>query len=172
MRRVLFPILLVGAGLLLVIWVLVGTQFLGGDSEDAVAGTVPSQDDGPQLLGRVDNAGAVTQGIEVHGDWTIEVFNPDGTLADQRVFTNELEENGAKLLSGILAGNITFSRWYLWVGSAAGEHPCTSDFDGSPLQCQVRQTDAPQSSITNNFYTLTVEGPVDLSEPGTVTMIG
>jgi len=43
------------------------------------------------------------EGIKVHGHWTIEVRNPDGTLADRREFENSLSQpTGAQILAGFL----------------------------------------------------------------------
>jgi hypothetical protein len=43
--------------------------------------------------------------IKVHGHWTIDVRNPDGSLASHNEFENALVANGATLLSGLLAHN-------------------------------------------------------------------
>jgi len=43
------------------------------------------------------------EGIKVHGHWTIEIHNPDGTLADRREFENSLSQStGAQILAGLL----------------------------------------------------------------------
>jgi hypothetical protein len=48
------------------------------------------------------------EGIVVHGHWTIEVKNPDGTVAARQEFENALDPNeGADLLTGLLAGTYT-----------------------------------------------------------------
>lgn len=48
------------------------------------------------------------EGIKVHGHWTIEVRNPDGTLVTHREFENSLQPSGGALLANIIAGT-TFS---------------------------------------------------------------
>jgi len=40
-----------------------------------------------------------SEGITVHGHWVIDVKNPDGTLAEHRVFENSLVDNGFTLVS-------------------------------------------------------------------------
>jgi hypothetical protein len=51
------------------------------------------------------------EGIQVHGHWTIEVRDPDGTLKAHREFENSLvgvgAGNGADLLTGLLLGTVT-----------------------------------------------------------------
>jgi hypothetical protein len=43
------------------------------------------------------------EGLKVHGHWTIDVRNPDGTLASHHEFENALTLNGQQLLSRVLA---------------------------------------------------------------------
>jgi len=44
------------------------------------------------------------EGITVHGHWTIEVKNPDGTVASRHEFENKISPIGADLLTGLLSG--------------------------------------------------------------------
>ena len=50
------------------------------------------------------------EGIKVHGHWTIEVRNPDGTVASHREFENSLNTtdqfNGPMLLGNLLMGSV------------------------------------------------------------------
>jgi hypothetical protein len=56
--------------------------------------------------------GSQQEGIAVHGHWTIEVRNPDGTLADRREFENSFVCNqGAQLMSNVLARVWTPGGW-------------------------------------------------------------
>src|SRR3989442_5421961 len=50
---------------------------------------------------RAESKGGQVEGIKVHGHWTIEVRNPDGTLVTRREFENGLV--GASGLAQILA---------------------------------------------------------------------
>jgi len=60
------------------------------------------------------------EGITVHGHWTIEVRNPDGTLASRRAFDNELINSGSTLLGNLLAGTVAPGGWELIL---AGTNP-------------------------------------------------
>lgn len=52
------------------------------------------------------------EGIKIHGHWTIEVRNPDGTLAARREFENSINAySGAQLVSAALTGGITMGGW-------------------------------------------------------------
>lgn len=61
-------------------------------------------------------------GIEVHGDWTIEIKNPDGSLAGRHQFKNALVSSGAQTLAGLLHGTAARGRWFLLLGGATS--PC------------------------------------------------
>ncbi|MGC2832601.1 MAG: hypothetical protein WB994_23420 [Candidatus Acidiferrum sp.] len=45
------------------------------------------------------------EGIKVHGHWTIEVKNPDGTVVTHREFENSIQPTGAAYLAALLSGN-------------------------------------------------------------------
>jgi len=44
------------------------------------------------------------EGIQVHGHWTIDVYNPDGSLDDHHEFDNALSEPGVDSLVRLLTG--------------------------------------------------------------------
>lgn len=49
--------------------------------------------------------GAMAQdGIQVHGDWEVIVTNPDGSVAQRRLFANALVNTGGILLAKLMAG--------------------------------------------------------------------
>ena len=47
-------------------------------------------------------------GIQVHGNWTVEVRNPDGSLATRKQFTNSFE--GQQLVAGLLSLDVEVTR--------------------------------------------------------------
>src|ERR1700689_5452346 len=54
------------------------------------------------------------EGIIVHGHWTLEVKNPDGTVVERREFENALDPfEGADLLTGVLSGEYTPLGFYV-----------------------------------------------------------
>lgn len=54
------------------------------------------------------------EGIKVHGHWTIDVKNPDGTLAAHHEFKNALQYAGQIALSGLLAGQLSQGGWAIY----------------------------------------------------------
>jgi hypothetical protein len=45
------------------------------------------------------------EGIQVHGQWVIEVKNPDGTVTARREFENSIQQSGMSFLASLIAGN-------------------------------------------------------------------
>jgi hypothetical protein len=56
------------------------------------------------------------EGIKVHGDWTVEVTNPDGTLAAKREFSNKLTPAGTALIAGLVSGDTTVQNHKIKIG--------------------------------------------------------
>ena len=50
----------------------------------------------------VPESGSGPEGIKVHGNWTVEVTNPDGSLATTRKFSNYITEDGREVLARLL----------------------------------------------------------------------
>lgn len=68
--------------------------------------------------------GGHVESITVHGHWTIEVLNPDGSLAERREFDNALSVFGKEYLIQILAREYTMGSWMLEIGVSSGPWPC------------------------------------------------
>lgn len=113
-------------------------------SESAVAEEKPSGD------GR-------HEGIKVHGHWTIEVRNPDGSLATHREFENSLQPQGASLLSSILGRQNTAGPWEVGLGVAlASEVPPCLASTGIGVECDIFEPATGISAGNNTFTTLSV----------------
>ena len=57
--------------------------------------------------GATPEAAGPSEGIQVHGDWTIDIYNPDGSLDEHVEFSNALGPNGDAQLINLLAGGVT-----------------------------------------------------------------
>jgi hypothetical protein len=69
------------------------------------------------------------EGVTVHGHWTIEVKNPDGTVVKHVEFENALTVQGRFLLArDLLRRNSTVGTWGIGLGlsSPSGTSPCTA----------------------------------------------
>ena len=68
-------------------------------------------------------AKGTSEGIQVHGHWTLEVKNPDGKLVTHREFENSLVYNGgALLLPALLNRNVVSGAWEVQLADTAAEH--------------------------------------------------
>lgn len=75
--------------------------------------------------GSVEGSG-VSDGIGVHGAWTIDIINPDGSLDQHIEFENALLEEGVQALVELLARAQTTGPWMISLENASGTPPCPS----------------------------------------------
>lgn len=59
--------------------------------------------------GGVPEAAPPADTIAVHGDWTIDIYNPDGTLDERIEFENALVPENS--LAALLAGDVALEEW-------------------------------------------------------------
>jgi hypothetical protein len=87
---------------------------------------------------RHDESGkAAGDGIKVHGRWTIDVRNADGTLASHNEFDNALVTPGAVTLAALLSRQTTVRGWRLAL-QRGSNGPCTRTLTpGTPLPCYI-----------------------------------
>jgi hypothetical protein len=130
------------------------------------------------------------EGIKVHGDWVIEVRNPDGSLAERREFENALTAMGEILLTTSLARQFYPGVWGVLVTGGPNPQPCgnaapaclmrepiTSNLDSwsathfstltvaalqNPRRLELQGTfDAPQDGVINQVQTINCFGGPD-----------
>lgn len=84
------------------------------------------------------------KGIKAHGHWTIDVRNPDGTLASHHEFENALDGLGGRAaLAFQLSGTGTAGTWASAVNNRVGGGPCDKRRFCIPLCYHHRGTAAP-----------------------------
>jgi hypothetical protein len=110
-------------------------------------------------------AGDSSEGIQVHGDWTIDIYNKDGSLDQHVEFSNALKDQGAHDLISALAGLRTFSGdWQILLEGLVND-PCPSDlfpgclFSGNRKESVLR---APRSMRTEYFTRPETTSPTGL----------
>src|SRR6185295_728382 len=91
--------------------------------------------------GEGESTRGAREGIKVHGHWTIDVKNPDGSLVSQYVFENALEDG--TILSQMLSRTKVPGEWgvYLWQVGSGLRKPCPSYFNGACVIGEVGGTD-------------------------------
>lgn len=86
--------------------------------------------------GATPEAAGPNEGIQVHGDWTIDVYNPDGSLDQHREFSNAFV--GARPMAAILTRAQSVREWRIEFGSESGSQPCVIELL-KPL-CLINET--------------------------------
>ena len=78
-------------------------------------------------------------GIKVHGRWTIEVRNPNGSVAGRHEFNNALIFSGGQILARLLQGNSPRGLWMVHFGFPPST-PCP------PANCRLQEPGIPFDS--------------------------
>jgi hypothetical protein len=93
--------------------------------------------------------GGQPEGIKVHGHWTIEVRNADGTLESRREVENALvvwEAGGSSLLAGLLANFYSDPIWFVSLYGPDTTGPCQHEGSpGVPWPCHITESRSPFS---------------------------
>jgi len=162
------------AAIVLVLSTIAMAHSATGQAQSTAKPTPPAAPAASQLNGspKPDNSVArqisesgLNTGIKVHGHWTIDVKNPDGTLVSHHEFENALSGSGQISLAEILSRQFATSFWSIDLAlSAAGQS------GGGSAPCTA--TDAVYTGTVNCFIT---EPQVSLSSGmlnGTVLLAG
>jgi hypothetical protein len=139
--------------------------------------------------GSAAGAPGAAEAIPVFGRWTLEVQNPDGTVAARRHFENALTLSGEVILADLLSGQRSPGLFAVALRDANGGGPCEQP-DGSPVNCVsadptsglVTQLNEPYifatlqtttiSSQSNGVYDVVeLSGYVDVADAGTIGVV-
>ena len=106
------------------------------------------------------SAGGPKEGIKVDGNWTIEIRNPDGKLAERREFKNALQYSGSITLGHFLQRTAKAGEWAIElgdVGNTVQNTPCLSATQ-QPRACLIYEPGSQFSdaNATHAFKTLTI----------------
>jgi hypothetical protein len=105
------------------------------------------------------------EGIKVHGYWTLDVRNPDGTLSSHIEFENSLTSLGAGFLLDVLNGKVdAIGRWLVQLS------PSICDLgNGASSTCLITQENPPSAGF---FGPLTVSIPSTGPDTGKLVLKG
>lgn len=113
--------------------------------------------------------GGSHEGIKIHGHWTIQIKDPDGTVVATRKFENRLTSTGAQALSDSLsAGNWTISFGGQGTTVVNGGYLCT------PGACVIGESGSAiiQNGASSNLQITTGTGTITLSGSKSVDSSG
>ena len=90
----------------------------------------------PPAAPQAKSSGGMSEGIKVHGRWTIDVRNPDGSLASHTDFNNALHPGGAYFLTQLLARRESPLLWVVELFGPLCQMP-DPEFPAGP--CEIRE---------------------------------
>jgi len=119
--------------------------------------------------GENESTRGAREGIKVHGHWTIDIKNKDGSLVSHHEFDNALDSFGAQALTQMLSRTKVPGIWdvYVWHVGSGLRAPCPSYFNGACVIGEVGSTD-PEAQ----FKTLTVTVPASGPNAGKLVLSG
>ena len=83
----------------------------------------------PLAQGGAAPGGGINEGVQVHGHWTLEVRDPDGSLVSRHEFENALGDLGESALARVLTGWETAGHWEIYLKN--------DPLSGSPFRDEV-----------------------------------
>ena len=144
----------------------------GATESDVVAQVAPPPNE-PESLAAA-TGGGTAEGIKVHGDWVIEVRDPDGSLVQRREFQNAISTTGAERLAQVLARESRFNGWHIVLtgSDAFVTSPCLLS-NGNIFQCRITETSTesnyfPNLSVTRNGGQLILSGTATAQRDGDI----
>lgn len=114
--------------------------------------------------GAEPEAGGPSEGIQVHGDWVIDVYNQDGSLDHHVEFENALTPAGGEDLARVLAGLQTVGDWEIEIQGDVG--PCPSV---AGLLCR---TGVVEAQWLDGTPTLRLQGSSQIEADDTIIFVG
>ncbi|MBI2860150.1 MAG: hypothetical protein HYX91_01425 [Chloroflexi bacterium] len=156
--------LLVGGGVTIaaIVLSLVFGAFRNINTEPEAAGLLASNAISSQP------SGPPGEGIKVHGHWTIEVRNPDGTVAERREFDNALVS--PVYLAAILAREESVGGWRVRLEALVEADNAFADSNSLPKPAELLEITS-LAVGPNIFKNLTVANP-QVDPYGQVVMSG
>ena len=125
-----------------------------------------------------ESKGGQNEGIKVHGHWTIDVRNPDGTLVTHSEFENALTAQGKDALAQYLARVSTVGLWQILLTST-GTNPWGSAAGGIVEQNDPNAASGnppnPSKVLTVSYNgtnsTISLSGNITAPQAGGINMV-
>jgi hypothetical protein len=123
---------------------IVAVLIVSGGAVAQESSRAPGSSSAPSDRGAVPGAE-----IKVHGHWTIDVHNPDGTLSSHNEFENALLPSGASLLAGMLGRSQTPRSWRIGL-QYESNGPCNRG--GVHVPCYAVEPGAAVPPNSEDYY--------------------
>jgi hypothetical protein len=105
-------------------------------------------------------AGGPSEGIKVHGRWTIDILNPDGSLVSHHEFENAFAGHlgAATFMNGVLSRSKRVGLWQISLGGTpacyANGAPCWIVEPGTPIEGGVLSVAVPTTGPNAGKFVL------------------
>jgi len=125
------------------------------------------------------NAKPAGDGIKVHGHWTVDVRNADGSLASHNEFENACAQCGEALVP-LLAKQGSIVRWRVRAGSTNSASPCSMfsqgwfcqlEEPGTPVLPEEQNALFPTLQLTANGAVFQLAGTFTASQNGVIDFV-
>lgn len=160
------------AGRILLAWILVISQCAWTQDAGAASHT-------GKAIHQSSSKGGPHEGIKVHGHWTIEIRNPNGSLVTHREFENSIaggSGGGSAALSAFLGRQYLVGAWAVSLGG-----PGICGISGAPAggNCNIFEpsgfsigfANSSNLTIAVNASTVALSGSVTTSTAGQITSV-
>jgi len=119
------------------------------------------------------------EGITVHGHWTIDVRNPDGTLVSHREFENALLGSGKTFAAQLFSGTAVPGPWAIaLLGDLTNGAICTAGIagvcgitQGPPEGFGFGATSSPNLTLTPGNGAFTLSGSIQAASRGSIASV-
>ena len=104
--------------------------------------------------------GGPSEGIKVHGHWTIDILNPDGSLVSHHEFENAFANHlgASTFMNGVLARTKRVGHWQVGLGGSpacyANGAPCWIVEPGTPYEGGVLSVATPATGPNAGKFVL------------------
>jgi hypothetical protein len=120
-------------------------------------------------------AGSQPEAIKVHGQWTVEVTNADGSVASRHEFANALQGGGPGLLAEVLTRTGTIGRWSIYIPGSL----CARTDNGAADWCYTSEPGFsngslkvfPNLTIAKVGFTAELRGSITVDFAGAINLV-
>ena len=103
---------------------------------------------------------SISSTIKVHGDWTVVVRNPDGSIASKHHFENSIASGGQSFFASLMARQAGAFFWVVRLESLCGTAP-------NLKACGIAESPLANDSVLSNWFGGAVTPSLTISNPHT-----
>ena len=145
----------------------------------AIAAPAFAQPAAPHSAAETTPSGAPHEGIKVHGDWTLTLRSPDGSVAGVHEFKNALVvDGGGRALAQLLGGTALVGQWVVHLyttpaNACGGTYGLCEISEGWYSSGASHSRDLTKSAAVSgpDAYKLVLRGSVRIPASATINMV-